>query len=175
MTDLSLTYKMVILEFLKEAGFSLTNAQITDFMLETGITNYFSVQEALHDLVNSGVVWEERTNSTTYYSFSKKAQETLSLFQEKISSNVREEIQSYLKDHRDHMQKQNAATSHYQASKQGDYLCTLRVQNEDGLVFSLSTRVPSKAMAEIICTNWKEKYETVSAAIHEVLYDHLIE
>ncbi len=175
MSDISLTYKIIILEFLREAGFSLSNAQITDFVLETGITNYFSVQEALHDLVGSGLIHQENSNNTTYYSFSEKAQETLSLFQEKISSNIREEIKNYLRDHKDLMQKQNAVTANYHESKQGDYLCTLRIRHEEELLFSLTTRVPSLAMAEIICTNWKEKYEMVYPMLHETLYDNLIE
>ena len=175
MSDISLTYKMVILEFLNQAGFSLSNAQITDFILETGITNYFSVQEALHDLVAGGMIREERTNNTTYYACNKKAQEPLSLFQEKISSNIREEIKQYLKEHKNTMQKQNAVVAHYHSSKSGDYLCTLRIQNEEGLLFSMSTHVPSQTMAEIICTNWKEKYDTVYPLLHEVVYDNLIE
>lgn len=52
-------YKLIILYMLKKVNFPLTNAQISNFVLDQGYTTYFTLQEIIHELLDSGLIHGE--------------------------------------------------------------------------------------------------------------------
>ena len=48
--DTLMLYKLMVLYMLNKVDFPLTNSQISEFILDKGYTNYFTLQQALHDL-----------------------------------------------------------------------------------------------------------------------------
>ena len=50
-TDSIVLYKLIILYMLDRVDFTLTNSQISDFVLTKGYTNYFTLQEAINGLI----------------------------------------------------------------------------------------------------------------------------
>ena len=61
-------YKLMILYMLEKVNFPLTNNQITGFILDQGYTDYFHVQQAISELVESNLITTEtiRNASPTY-------------------------------------------------------------------------------------------------------------
>ena len=53
-------YKLIILYMLKKVNFPLTNAQISNFVLEQGYTTYFTLQQIIHELIDSGLIRQEK-------------------------------------------------------------------------------------------------------------------
>ena len=43
-------YKLMILYLIEKVDFPLSNSQISEFILDKGYTNYFTVQRAFHEL-----------------------------------------------------------------------------------------------------------------------------
>ena len=60
-------YKLIILYMLDKVDFPLTNSQISEFILNEGYTNYFTVQQTISELVESGFIHEESTHNRTFY------------------------------------------------------------------------------------------------------------
>ena len=60
-------YKLIILYMLKKVDFPLTNAQITDFMLDHEYTTYFTLQQALSELLESELIRVETISHTSQY------------------------------------------------------------------------------------------------------------
>ena len=58
-------YKLMNLYMLKQVNFPLTNAQLTDFFLEHEYTTYFTLQQALNELLESGLIRMHSNHSTT--------------------------------------------------------------------------------------------------------------
>lgn len=56
-------YKLIILYMLSKVDFPLANAQISDFVLGKGYTTYFTLQKALSELTESGLIREETTHN----------------------------------------------------------------------------------------------------------------
>ena len=52
-------YKLIILYILNRVDFPLTNAQISEFILEEGYTTYFKLQQAISELVEANLIREE--------------------------------------------------------------------------------------------------------------------
>ena len=46
-------YKLIVLYMLEKLDFPLTNGQISEFILDKGYTTYFTLQQALSEMVES--------------------------------------------------------------------------------------------------------------------------
>ena len=53
--DTLMLYKLMVLYMLNKVDFPLTNSQISEFILDKGYTNYFTLQQALHDLSEQNI------------------------------------------------------------------------------------------------------------------------
>ena len=60
--DTLMLYKLMVLYMLNKVDFPLTNSQISEFILDKGYTNYFTLQQALHDLSDTELI---RTDIST--------------------------------------------------------------------------------------------------------------
>lgn len=78
-------YKLMNLYMLKKVNFPLTNAQLTDFFLQHEYASYFTLQQALGELKDSGLIHAESTHSTTRYEITREGEETLTFFENNIS------------------------------------------------------------------------------------------
>ena len=56
MADTLSLYKLIILKMLEQVEYPLTNSQITEFILDKEYTNYFTVQQALSEIDETGLV-----------------------------------------------------------------------------------------------------------------------
>ena len=59
LSDPMTLYKLMNLYMLKQVNFPLTNAQLSEFFLQHEYTNYFTLQQALNELQESGLVRAE--------------------------------------------------------------------------------------------------------------------
>ena len=53
-------YKLMNLYMLKQVNFPLTNAQLSNFFLGREYTTYFTLQQALNELLEAGLIKMER-------------------------------------------------------------------------------------------------------------------
>ena len=53
MADPITLYKLIVLYMLKKIDFSMTNAQISNFILDQGYTTYFTLQSVLAELTEA--------------------------------------------------------------------------------------------------------------------------
>ena len=85
-------YKLMNLYMLKQVNFPLTYAQISDFFLSREYTDYFTLQQALTELLEAGLARSETIHNSTRYEITREGEETLSFFGKKISPAIIEDI-----------------------------------------------------------------------------------
>ena len=95
MAEPATLYKLIILHMLEHIDFPLSNAQISDFFLDREYTDYFTIQQVIHDLMDSGLVRTENTHNSTRYIITPAGKETLHFFHDKISPSIEEDIAAY--------------------------------------------------------------------------------
>ncbi len=79
--ELSLN-KLMILFLIQKAGLPLSNTQISEFLLDSGYTDYFSLQNYLSQMIDSGILKSSKITSHTLYDITPTGDETLEFFQE---------------------------------------------------------------------------------------------
>ena len=165
------TYKLIILYMLKNLESSLTNSQIADFILEREYTNYFSLQQAIHELVSADLISAEKTENTSYYRITEEGRMTLSYFENDLSNEIKKEVLAYLKDIKALLSRRRivAQADPYKTTHESyEVRCTL-AENEHTLVV-LTLAAPSEEAAEEIARSWKGKHQKV----YEILMEELL-
>ena len=99
MADTFTLYKLIILYMLDKVSFPLSNAQLSEFILEKEYTDYFTVQTALSELNETGFLRMSTVRNTSLYHITEEGRKTLSYFQNRISSDIRDEIDAFLEEH----------------------------------------------------------------------------
>ena len=60
-------YKLMTLYMLKKVNFPLSNAQMSEFFLDKGYTNYFTFQQVLNELLDAHLIQVETVRNTSRY------------------------------------------------------------------------------------------------------------
>ena len=74
LTEPMTLYKLMNLYLLKQVNFPLTNAQLTSFFTEHDYTTYFTLQQALNELEDAGLIHKEASHSSTRYDITKEGE-----------------------------------------------------------------------------------------------------
>ncbi len=163
-------YRIMILYMLDRAEYPLTTTRITDCILEKDYTNYFTVQETIKDLVSSDLVITKKTHSNTLCRLTEEGRKTLHFFSDKISPEIKEEINAYFIEHKVLLREEASLyADYYRAAGSGwDVRCT--VKNSDVSLLNLTLHVATEEQAQAVCANWKKE----SADVYATLMDHLL-
>ena len=163
------TYKLMILALLENSDAPLSGTQLSDFFLEKDYTNYFTVQEALHELDESAFIKKESTHNNTRYSITPAGAETLSFFSDKLSSGIHEDIREYLSANRLSIREAASILADYYKTTYQKYAVRCQVRSDGAPLIDLTISVSTKEQAETICNNWKNLNEDVYALLMDLL------
>ena len=64
-------YKLMILYLIEKVDFPLSNSQISEFILDKGYTNYFTVQRAFHELEEENMLRVKQIRNMSHYALSE--------------------------------------------------------------------------------------------------------
>ena len=169
MATLFTTYKLIILYMLKNSETSLTNSQISEFILDREYTNYFQLQQAISELEESALISRQTIGNTSYYEVTEDGKNTLMYFEKEISSDIKLDVRNYLKNMGKELQKQLLTPADYYVTGQGSH--AVRCQIAEGTVSLLDINIiaPNKEAAKAICRHWPEKSQKIYAKIMEEL------
>lgn len=162
-------YKLMILYMLSCVDFPLTGDQLTQFVLEKGYTGYFNVQQALADLIDTGLVLANRIYNISYYSITRNGRDTLEAFRHLVSDEILQEIDEYISQHKYRFRNENDITADYVKLGEKDYKVVCEVRGTREFISDLTFHVPSEQMAIAICDNWPERYEEIYSYLVEKL------
>lgn len=170
-SDTTMLYKLMLLYMLNRVNFPLTNAQLTDFMLDKEYTNYFNLQRIISELLDDEYIQGTTIRNSTLYKITESGRETLRMFQNNISSGIKEDIDKYLKDNKYEMHNEVSSPSYYYQVKNDEYAAHLSVKEMDTTLIDLTLTVPTEEEASRLCGNWRAK----SSQVYSYLMSTLLE
>lgn len=171
MTQDSLTlYKLIVLYMLERVSFPLTKAQISDFILEKEYTDFLTLQQAISELTDSGMVIATTIGNRTQLRITEEGENTLSFFQNRISNSIKEEIRNYLKENSLKLHNEVSITSEYHRTLSGEYAAHLSAKEKSADLVDITLSVPFEEMASSICDNWQKKNQEIYKYLTEQLF-----
>lgn len=144
-------YKLMNLYMLHQVNFPLTNAQLSNFFLDREYTTYFTLQQALNELLDAGLVKKETMRNSSRYEITKEGEETLEFFGKNISPAIVSDMDEYLKQNRFRMRNEVGLISDFYKSTNQDYIVHCEVREGKAVLVNLDISVPDKEQAEIMC------------------------
>lgn len=170
-SDTFMLYKLMILYILSRVNFPLTNAQLTSFILEKEYTNYFNLQQVISELIDDSFIAMKTIRNSTLYRITDTGKETLLLFDNMISSGIKEDIETYLRVNKYELQEEVSTPADFYQIKKGEFSTHLSVVERETPIIDLTLVVTTEEEAERICSNWKEK----SSDVYTYLMSSLLE
>lgn len=162
-------YKLMNLYMLKQVNFPLTNAQLTDFFLQHEYASYFTLQQALNELQEAGLIRTESTHNSTRYAITREGEETLGFFGKNISPAIVEDMDKYLKENRFRMRNEVGTVADYYKSTAQDYVVHCEVREGKATLISLDLSVPDKEQATAMCAHWEHCSQDIYAYVMKTL------
>lgn len=154
-------YKLIILYMLDCVDFPLTTAQISEFILEQGYTNYLTLQQVLAELGDSGFIKMQTIRNRTRLTNTKEGSETLQFFENRISDAIREDIAKFFKEQEINLRNQVNVTADYYKSTSGEYEVHMVAKEKEVVLVDLTLSVPDEAMAEAMCDKWEKQNQEI--------------
>ena len=162
-------YKLIILYMLDRVTFPLSNAQLSEFILDKEYTDYFTLQQTIHELTESKLIRQEAVHKATLYHITEEGRTTLTYFVKKISSAIREDIDTFLSEHKYELRNEHSTPADYYRTTTGEFAAHCRVLERDSVLMDLTLTVPVEAQAKAICDHWKGKSQEIYATLIQSL------
>lgn len=163
-------YKFIVLYMLDNVPFSLSGAQIGDFVLQKGYTDYLTLQSTFGELSENGFIAINRTHGKTLYTISEEGRKALSFFPTGISEELKKDILDYLTENRIDLRESNESLSDYTKLASGEYRVSGWITDGNEELLRVTFTVPTEASAQHICSNWKVKSQEIYEFITGTLF-----
>ena len=171
MSEHNTLYKLIILQMLRKVDFSLTWAQISDFLLGNEYTTYFTLRASFSELLEAGMIRQEEISSASnsFYSITDEGRKTIGYFENKIPRAIRDDITQYLEQNRLRLHDAFSVVADYYRNSSGSYNARCIVREKDTPLIDLTLTVPDIAEASAICKQWHEKCQPIYAYLMQQL------
>ena len=165
-------YKLIILYMLDRIDeYSLTNKQISDFILDRNYTGIFNIHESISELIDKNFISVSTIRNTQHYQITNLGEEALLYFENKIPNVIKQEIRDYFKKEKVNLKKESEIYADYIKNESDEYVveCALRERKED--LINIKMTVPTKELARNICDNWRTKSTDVYQSLISELWN----
>lgn len=153
--------KLIILYTLNKVEVPLPSNIISDFVTTREYANYFAIQDAFAELLETKLINEEHTYHGSYYQITEIGQQTLNAFCSQLSRETQTEIDEYLKEKKYQIIDETSYVCDYRATADHTYLasCTLREGNHT--IFHIDLEIATEDEAIKVCDNWQVNSQVI--------------
>lgn len=165
MSETFTLYKLIVLYMLEKVDFPLTNGQISEFVLEKGYTTYFTLQQAISEMVEAGFIRQESTHNRTLYHLTEEGAETIQYFRSNISSAIRKDIDTFMVEKSYDLKNAASIKADYYPNNRNEYSVRCQILENNATLMDLTVNVPTEDEAVSVANNWNQKHQEIYAQI----------
>ncbi|MBE5875073.1 MAG: DUF4364 family protein [Lachnospiraceae bacterium] len=170
MQDPLTLYKLIVLYMLDRVTFPLTNAQISDFVLEKEYTNFLTLQQVISELTEAGMISSQSIRNRTHLAITKEGRETLHYFENRVSDAIKADIKTYFRENEFTLRNEVSVLGDYYKSTSGEYEAHLVAKDRGINLIDLTLSVPVEEVAAAICDNWQKKNQDIYKYLIQELF-----
>ena len=158
-------YKLIVLYMLDKVDFPLTNGQISEFILDKEYTTYFTLQQAISEMVEAGFIREEATHNRTLYHLTEEGSTTIQYFKSNISPTIRHEIDFFLDEKSYELKSEVGVRADFYPTNNGDYHVRCQIYEGEAPLMELTLSVPTREEAVSMANKWSKRHQEIYAQI----------
>ncbi|PNH20059.1 hypothetical protein B6K86_05505 [Lachnospiraceae bacterium] len=149
-------YKLMILYLLGQVNYPLTEDRISDFFLSREYTTYFTLKQALSELLESKLIHIHQVRNSTRYDISPEGEQTFQFFGKKISPEILADMDNFLRENRIRIRNEVGVTADYWKNGNQDYRIRCEINEGRSSLLTLEFSSPDEHQAELMRNRWKE-------------------
>lgn len=146
---------------LTRVDFPLTKAQVGDFILGKEYTNFLTLQQAIGELIDAGLVTAQSIRNRTHLTITGEGRETLRFFQNQINDSIKSDIDDFFRENEIELRNEVSILADYYKSTSGEYEAHLIAKDKNVDLVNITISVPSEETAAAICDNWQKKNQDI--------------
>lgn len=163
-------YKLIVLYMLDRVNFPLTKAQVFDYILDKEYTTFMPLQQAISELTDAEMVRAKSLRNRTHLEITDEGRETLGFFENRISTQIKDDIDAYFKENCFELKNEVSVISNYYKSTSGEYEANLIIKEKKINLINLTLSVPTEDLAASICDKWEGASQDIYSAIVDKLF-----
>lgn len=165
MSEAFTLYKLIVLYMLEKVDFPLTNGQISEFILDKGYTSYFTLQQAISEMVETGFIREESTHNRTLYHLTEEGTETIQYFKSNISPAIRKDIDTFIAEKAYELKNEVSVKADYYPNNANEFSVRCQIYEGNSTLIDLTISVPTEEEAISVANNWSRRNQEIYAQI----------
>lgn len=163
-------YKLIILYMLDKINTPISKAQISDFILENGYTNFLTLQQTFAEMEESHLVESQTRLNRTFLRITEDGKESLVFFADQLNQEIKTQIENFLKEKGAVLRSESAVTAEYYETANGSFETHLAIQEKKTVLVDLRMNVPDQETARSITEHWQDRNEEIYRYLTERLF-----
>ncbi len=152
--------RLIILYVCREYGDSITNPQLTKFIMDGQEVDYFNLQYNIYELVKMENLRVFTDGGKHYYELTDEGKETAGYFQSKIPMLIRKKLDEAILEKKKNDAPKTAVIADFNPEG-GEFLAGIKILENDQEQFSLNVLVPTREHAIRVCQFLQEHIEEI--------------
>jgi len=153
--------KLMILYLLGKMDIPLTKTQITNAILENNLIDFFTFQQCMSELEESGMVKQVPHQKKQCFAITESGKNAIEVFLHRISKNTSSIIDDYITKNKDSLKKESQVIAEYSKVNDKEYIVSLKVIEKELVLMDLKLSVVSSKQAKQVCEKWKNSSEKI--------------
>lgn len=158
-------HKLLILYIIKGANHLFIDEELSRFILENDLLNYFFLKQYIVELLESNLI---SLDSNDCYFITEDGSLALDLFINKIPKDVLSNLKNKITEFKKNKIKDQSVISKYYKDDYDRFYVNLSIKENESVIFSLNFEVPTEDYAKLICSNFKETPENFYLKIIDI-------
>ncbi|MEA4849225.1 MAG: DUF4364 family protein [Clostridiaceae bacterium] len=153
--------KLMILYLLSKMGIPLTKSQITNAVLENNLIDFFTFQQCICELEESGMIKQILHQKRPCFAATDSGKNAVEIFEQRISKNTSQIINDYISKNKESLRKESQVIAEYNKIGDKEYIVSLKVIENELVLMELKLNVVSAKQAKQVCDKWKNFSENI--------------
>lgn len=162
--------KLIVLYMLNRVNFTMTAAQVSDFILEKDYMDFLTFRQVLSELTESKMITQKTLRNRTKLSITEEGRSTLGFFENRISEAIKEDINNFFREKEYTLRNELSIAGDYYKSTSGEYEAHLTATDRGIRLVDITLSVPGEAIASDICDNWQKKNQEIYQFLVQQLF-----
>ena len=149
--------KLIVLYLIDKMDVPLSNSEISQFILEEDIMNYFDLQQIMAELLETSYLEAIGESGSVRFILADEGVSALEFLENQIRRDIRLRINRYAAEHRKTMKKALEVTAnHFYDHDNLEFIVKCGLYEDETMLMEVNLSVVTRDQAKLICQNWKE-------------------
>ncbi len=156
-TEIEVRDKLMILMLINDLQVPLTNEEITELVMTSGLINYITLQHYITELCELAMLDRIPNEKKHYYLLTENGRVSLDFFKVRIPQHFQDKIEKIVSEHKKKMPVKTDISADYKKINNESYEVTLNISENQTSMMTLNVNAMSDKHAKLICKKWNDK------------------